>query len=140
MKICAIICDIDGTLALRGERSPYDLTTVGNDTLNKYVAYAVATIQDAQNFDLILMSGRSEDSRTYTEKWLKKHGIMYDLLLMRPTGDNRSDVILKQELYETHLKDKYRVMAVFDDRLGVCRMWYALGLPLFRVGDPDATF
>lgn len=27
-----------------------------------------------------------------------------------------------------------------DDRLRVCRMWHSLGLPVFRVGDPDADF
>lgn len=33
-----------------------------------------------------------------------------------------------------------RVDGVFDDRARVCRMWYAKGIPLFRVGDPDAEF
>jgi len=43
-------------------------------------------------------------------------------------------------LYEKCIKGKFNVNAVFDDRLQVCRMWHELGLPLFRVGDPDADF
>lgn len=68
------------------------------------------------------------------------HDIPYDHLHMRQTDDKRSDYIIKHEIYNEHIRDKYNILAAFDDRLQVCRLWYELGLPLFRVGDPDADF
>jgi hypothetical protein len=59
---------------------------------------------------------------------------------MRKTGDKRQDAIVKQEIYDTKIKGKYNILAVFDDRPQVCRMWHQNGLPLFKVGDPDADF
>mgnify|MGYP003433581663 FL=1 len=51
---------------------------------------------------------------------------------MRQFKDMRSDDIVKEEMYNTHIKDKYEVIGVFDDRLKVCRMWYKLGLFVFN--------
>jgi hypothetical protein len=59
---------------------------------------------------------------------------------MRQDDDNRPDYEVKREMYETHVKGKRNVEAIFDDRLQVRRLWYELGLPLFSVGDPDADF
>ena len=61
-------------------------------------------------------------------------------LHMRKLGDYRSDDIVKRELYEANILNKYTVLACFDDRLRVCRLWYNLGLPIFRFGNPDANF
>jgi hypothetical protein len=59
---------------------------------------------------------------------------------MRPEGDTRPDEVVKRELYKEHIKGKYNVIAVFDDRAKVCRMWNELGFGdrLFRVGRIDA--
>ena len=79
--------------------------------------------------------------RVPTEQWLKeKVQLSYHSLFMRQTGDFRKDAIIKQEIYEREIKDKYNVLFVLDDRLQVCRMWYSLGLPLLKFGDPDADF
>lgn len=47
---------------------------------------------------------------------------------------------MKAELFDQHVRHRYHILGVFDDRLSVCRQWHAMGLPLFRVGDPDADF
>ena len=59
---------------------------------------------------------------------------------MRKAGDNRKDAIIKKELFDEHIRDKYYVDYIVDDRLQVCRLWYSLGLTILRVGDPDANF
>lgn len=60
---------------------------------------------------------------------------------MRPKNDNRKDSVVKKEMFDKYIRDKYYIEAVFDDRLQVCQMWHnEIGLPLFRVGDPDADF
>ena len=146
-----IICDLDGTLALMGNnRGPFDWNKVDQDVVNiavKRMLFCFITAHNERARDLnsplcklIILSGRDSICSTLTAKWLTDNNIPYDFLFMRAEGDNRADDIIKEELYNAHIKDKYNVLAVFDDRLRVCRLWHRLGLPLFRVGDPEADF
>ena len=132
----AIICDIDGTLAQTSDRSPYDWKRVGEDSVNVPIAQILKTARQ----DIILLSGRDSICRDETIAWLEKHNINYDKLYMRPEGDNRKDVIIKKELFDNHVRDKFNVSFVLDDRLQVCQLWHSMGLTLLRVGDPDANF
>jgi hypothetical protein len=52
---------------------------------------------------------------------------------MRRSGDNRCDSIVKEEIYNDYIKDKYNVLAVFDDRDRVCDMWRRIGLLCLQV-------
>lgn len=138
-----IIVDIDGTVAKMENRSPYDWDKVDTDTYIKNVCYAVGGYADSDH-NIIFLSGRDEICREKTEKWLD--AVPYSgfknrtALYMRPHNDYRKDSIIKEELYRKYIEGKYNVEAVFDDRLSVCRLWHQLGLPLFRVGDPDSNF
>ncbi len=135
MKPKAILCDIDGTLALLGDRDRYDPTT-GEDLLNDPIAHIlfVYARQTETPVDLILISGRMETFREHTVGWLEKHGIThYKKLLMRKTDDFRKDYVVKKELYEQHVKNDYDVLFVLDDRDQVVRMWRAEGLTCLQV-------
>lgn len=135
----ALIVDMDGTLALfdRKAVSAYsrDFT---KDDLNR----AVYTLlhRYANDTTIFILSGRQEKDREATTQWLKTNNVPYDYLYMRQTDDKRSDYIVKQELYNKYIKDQCNIIAAIDDRLSVCRLWHELGLPLFRVGDPDADY
>lgn len=133
----ALLCDIDGTLALFDRKvvNAYD-----RDFTKDAVNRPVYILLNQYNAPAILVTGRQEKHREQTELWLKMHDIPYDKLHMRQTDDMRSDYTIKQEIYNEHIKNKANILAVFDDRLSVCRLWHELGLPLFRVGDPDADF
>lgn len=139
----AIIVDVDGTLALRGDRSPYDMTKVLSDRPNQPVIDAVK-LYKAAGHQVIIMSGRLDSARADTATWLQTHGVPFDFLFMRPqppAGVNHPpDQDVKLDLFRAHVDGRFNVRAVFDDRLRVVRMWHSLGLPLFRVGDPDADF
>ncbi len=129
------LVDIDGTVALRGDRSPYDETRVLGDEPNQPVLDAVVERREAGDL-IVFMSGRSEKCRPDTEKWLSvNYGTDYELLLMRPAGDGRRDSVVKQELFDRHIRRHYRVRYVFDDRDQVVRMWRRLGLTVFQVAD-----
>lgn len=130
----AYIWDIDGTLAKMTGRSPYDYSKVSEDALHSDVYSTMLRISGG-GVRHIIMSGRPETCRVDTEAWLKKHGITYDMLLMRLEGDNRNDAIVKKEIYDTYIKDSYNINAVFDDRDRVVRMWRSLGLRVFQVAD-----
>jgi predicted kinase len=132
------LVDIDGTLALDRGRSPFAWDRVGEDALNLTVAQTIAKLgKDSQ---IVLLSGRSSVCYDLTVNWLKEYKINYRDLLMRPIDDQRSDEILKSELYYFHIRDRYNVIAVIDDRPKVCRMWRSLGLSVFQVGNPDYEF
>ena len=59
---------------------------------------------------------------------------------MRTSGDMRKDVIIKEEIFNAYIKNKYFVAGWSDDRLQVSKWVYEQGLPLFRVNDPEANF
>lgn len=135
----AIIVDVDGTIALKGDRSPYDYSTAGDDEPNRPVLNVINAYRNAHpGTAVIIMSGRDESAREITEQWLKKHAIEWNWLFMRCTGDTRKDAIVKRELYEEFIKDDFFVHAVFDDRDQVVRMWRdELGLTCFQVAHGD---
>ena len=132
----AILCDIDGTLALANGRDPYDEARVGDDLPNVPVVAAVHAMS-AQGFAVVCMSGRTAGCRAETMAWLERHGIRCRELLMREVGDKRKDSIVKAELFDRHVRDKYAVRCVFDDRNQVVEMWRSLGLTCFQVAPGD---
>lgn len=132
----AVMVDIDGTLALHGDRDPYDTSRYMGDTVNESVARLVQ-ILDVAGYVIILCSGRSEDFRDVTEAWLTHENVSYDLLLMRPSGDNRRDDIIKLELFDNHIRTQYNVLAVLDDRDRVVAAWRSIGLTVLQVAPGD---
>lgn len=129
----AIICDLDGTLALLNGRNSYDASTCEQDLLNE----PIAGIIENDFSEVILVSGRSEVHRTQTENWLRKEGIRYHALFMRQANDNRKDAIIKREIYDQHIADKYNVKYVLDDRKSVVEVWRSLGLLTLQVAEGD---
>lgn len=131
----AVICDLDGTLALLNGRDPYNASTCEQDGLNTPV---LETLQRfAADRSVILVSGRMDTYRAQTEAWLKSHDVPYSALYMRPKGDLRKDVVVKQEIYEREIKGKYNVLFVLDDRQQVVDGWRSLGLTVFQVAEGD---
>lgn len=131
------ICDIDGTVALKGSRKPFDWGRVGEDQPNEAVCRVMWALLHA-GYDLAFVSGRPEECRTQTQMWLYENisrHMPFDLY-MRPDGDYRKDSIVKREIYDEHFADRV-VLGVFDDRPAVVEMWRGLGLTVFQL--PDGT-
>ena len=132
------IVDIDGTLALRGDRSPYDWARVGEDQPNTPVVTVVrALIRDGN--EIRYMSGRMEQCRRATVMWLRRHvnpATGPGHLWMRADNDMRPDDVVKRELYEQHVRGILEVEGVLDDRERVVRMWRdELGLTVLQCAD-----
>ena len=133
----ALICDLDGTLSLLNGRAPYDASSADEDLLNVPVA-RVLQMAKAQGYKVILLSGREQLYREPTERFLSKHQIAYDLLLMRTTNDYRKDNIIKKELFQQEIAGKYFIEFLLDDRNQVVDMWRKdLQLPCFQVNYGD---
>lgn len=126
------VFDVDGTLAKMNGRSPYDYSLVHTDTVNHNVAM-IARLLAQSGLPIIIVSGRTDDCKFETAKWLYDNSIPHDKIFMRKTGDNRNDAIVKREIYEKELKDKYNILAIFDDRNRVVDMWRSLGLTCLQV-------
>ena len=130
-----IAVDIDGTVAFHGARSPYDETRVHEDRPNEPVLAVTRALFDAGHM-LIFVSGRSEGCREATEAWLAKHTRgTASRLYMRPAGDMRKDAVVKRELFDRHIRDRFDVRAVLDDRDQCVTLWRSLGLTCLQVAD-----
>lgn len=137
----AVIFDNDGTISLiHSGRSPYDASSCDLDHPHHHVIECMKLYYNA-GYKILFVSGREDKDRVPTELFYKKHfpEVKYKLF-MRQTGDQRKDVIIKEEIFNSYIKDKYYVAGWFDDRLQVSEWVYKSGLPLFRVNDPEATF
>lgn len=130
-ELCFIF-DIDGTLAHRGDRSPYEWLKVGLDSLDVPTDAVAKLIRVPESVKVIICTGRDAESLEETEKWLDKYSIKYDEIYIRPRGDMRADWVVKEEMWRKIAEDNY-ILGMFDDRLQVVRRARALGLKVFNV-------
>lgn len=132
-----VIFDIDGTLShVNGKRDYFDWNKVDRDDLDLIVFDAYRVYRDA-GYKIFVVTGRSEEAREKTELWLSVYGITYEKLLMRKAEDFRPDNTVKMEIFNDHIKGKYNVQVIFDDRQKVVDMWRELGLKVFQVAKSD---
>jgi len=132
-----IICDIDGTLALHN-RDPFDFEKLNTDIVNPVVFRILRWATNyvySNSTKILLITGRDAKYREATERWLDEHEIKYDGLFMRGTSDIRRDDVVKQEIYEQHIKGAYRILFVLDDRDRVVAFWRSLGVACLQVND-----
>ncbi len=132
----ALICDLDGTLALLHNRNPYETARCEDDKVNEPVADILRTYM-LNGYTVLLVSGRSDEFRLQSERWLQKYTIQYNALYMRVTGDVRKDSIIKREIYEHSIQGRYTIKFVLDDRNQVVELWRSLGLTVLQVADGD---
>ena len=146
-----VIFDLDGTLADIETRRK--MATKANGKMDWDVFFADKLIELdepnqpvidtcialAEKYNVAIFSGRSEATKPTTIKWLKKHGVSFDILKMRPTNHPwkfMPDDKLKQHwLDDLFPKDSKRldIVCVFDDRDKVVDMWRKNGLTCMQV-------
>lgn len=138
----AIVVDIDGTLAhidSDNGRSPYDASRAMEDRLDDAVS-VISSLCYQHGYRVIILTGRHSGHLGVTKEWLAEKQVDYDEIYCREEEDTRPDWIVKEELFDEHIRDKYNVKFVIDDRPSVCRMWRSLGLKVLQVGEPHVEF
>ena len=142
-----IIVDMDATLCFNTNGRPFWGTDaderVIDDVPNTPVVELVKHYKEAPygsnpykyERNIIIVTGRSESARVGTEMWLKKYGVPYDEILMRPIGDLTKGDELKQILYDNEIKDKYYVDFVLEDSTKVVKMYRRLGLTVLQPNE-----
>jgi len=146
MKSC-ILFDIDGTLALIDHRRHFldgnrpDWKSfnarMGDDTPNVPVVTLYKTLRDTNDFELILVSGRGEENREITQRWLVWNEIPFDTLLMRPKNDSRPDTDIKLEFLEALRNQGKQILFAVDDRQSVVDMWRANGVTCLQCAQGE---
>ena len=144
----AIIIDLDGTLSDSAHRQHFM-----EKTPKDWKAFYAALVDDPPNqwcrellirfrsdrfshfYEIILVSGRSDDYREVTEAWLDKHKLSYDRLLMRKFGDFRADYIVKEEIYKAEIEPHCDVLFAVDDRKQVVDMWRRNGIVCLQCAE-----
>jgi len=136
-----ILVDIDGTLALRGDRGIYEfdkaLTDSANPAVYKLVqlinVYSSLFTSSADKIYIVIVTGRKSKYRHLLEKWLQLYNISYKECFMRRTDDERKDSIIKKEIYDQYIRNTYNVVFVVEDRQRNVDMFRSLGLTVFQV-------
>lgn len=130
-----LLIDLDGTATFNlGDRGFFEWDKVHLDSPNIELATLLNALAD--KFTIVYVSGRDEVCRVKTCQWLIDNNFPYqNILFMRPEGDMRADEIVKRELYDKFIKDKFDIWGVFDDRPKVIRMWRSLGFMVYNCGD-----
>lgn len=145
MKRKTILVDIDHTLSAAWHRDPMIGGCGGWD------AYHAASEKDEPIHDvmsiinslafhgdwyIIALTARTEKWRSLTNRWLVKHGINIDELLMRPDDAYHPAPEIKVQLAQERfpgdqLKDQ--VAFLIDDREDVCEAFHQLGITTLQV-------
>jgi phosphoglycolate phosphatase-like HAD superfamily hydrolase len=95
--------------------------------------------------EIWVWSGRSDEVREETVRWLKRHRIWRCLpwfvpekFRMRKAGDHQPDDKLKSIwLSEIEPTEYDRLTAIFDDRKRVVDMWRSAGVPCYQVAPGE---
>lgn len=130
-----ILVDLDGTLAIKGDRDIYDGSRAELDMVDVRVQNTVLLYSQFLA-NPIFMSGRDATWHAETERWLNSVGFPATLgenLFMRAAGDKREDSVVKYELFMKHIQGNYNVELVLDDRDQVVKMWRDIGLKVYQV-------
>lgn len=143
------IFDLDGTICDVRHRRQYVATKPRNwdawnkglihDTPNLAVQKVYQALRNDYETDMIIVSGRSDDYKEQTIKWLTDNEIFYDEIYMRKYKDHRDDAVVKGEIADEILKT-HRILGVFDDRQRVVNMWIQRGIWVFDVGQGKGQF
>lgn len=110
---------------------------MGEDIPNEPIVELYKVLWLSSRYELLLVSGRSEEYRKVTETWLTWNDIPFSRLIMRPLNDNRADHVVKQEILNGLLNEGKKIAFVVDDRKQVVDMWRRNGITCLQCAEGD---
>jgi hypothetical protein len=120
----AVIVDLDAAIRsgdVRPDHGPSGCLRDGVATLLQQFAHDHGP-------RIIVLSGQDEDQRDRLIRWLPDKRVRQDELHMRRRGDTRRDGVVKLDLFNDHVRHRFKVIAAFEDSDGLVRIWRRLGL------------
>jgi predicted kinase len=141
----AIIVDLDGTLfhMVEGGRSPYDYDRVDEDVIDEAIRGIVADYARRGGYVLIV-SGRDHTCREKSKRAMWDNDVFFHEFFMRDANDRDErgnklpDYIVKARIFDAHIRGRYNIRFVLDDRTQVVdHCWRAMGLKCLQVAPGD---
>lgn len=147
----AIIVDLDGTLfhMVEGGRSPYDYDRVDEDVIDETIRGIVNDYLNGfgigmSNRHVLIVSGRDHTCREKSKRALWDNNVFFHEFFMRDANDRDArgnklpDFIVKARLFDAHIRGRYNIRFVLDDRTQVVEScWRAMGLRCLQVAPGD---
>lgn len=136
-KELAVIVDIDGTLAIMGDRGPFEYHKVEVDHPNNAVITVVKGLRRL-GVNLVYVTGREKRCLPQTMRWLFQHGlpratIDHYEIYMRPNGDRRKNEVVKEEILKNDILPFYNVILALDDDERLWSVYKRYNIPMLRV-------
>jgi hypothetical protein len=140
-----IILDLDGTIALGGERQIFYWTEPRN-----WKAAVAGIIYDdviqptkklielfiADGYSIIVLTARPANCRNNCISWLERVGIPWVDMYLRHDDDDREDYVIKEEFLKEMI-DKYGMPEfALEDQPEVTRMFARNGVFTFGINRP----
>jgi len=130
-----VLVDVDGTLCDATDvRGPFEENKVLEDKPYEVVCEWVRALYPTHN--VCIVSGRHDWCGDDTCDWMGLYDVPFDHILMRATGDNRPDWIVKTEILNelAAVIGKENIAFVLDDRPQViAKCWRANGIKVYPV-------
>ena len=144
-KYHCIIIDLDGTLNVMSKHPGYKFNWTRREETSALLKSQAAnwpliSLTNAlfahlnESVVFIVMTARPDDFKEATEWWLSTHKVKYHTLMMRDSGDVRSDAEVKSTLID-RVKDLHTIWFALDDRKTVVDMMRARGILTLQVND-----
>ena len=143
-----VIVDLDGTLSdgthrlhllptenlhLTESWSEFNRAAAGDSPIKSTIA--VINGLWVSGFAIVILTGRSDEVRYETCKWLNENGVKFDEIIMRRQEDNRKDTVIKEEALRAIGLDN--IVCAFDDSPNVVKHFRSLGITTYQVTEYD---
>lgn len=143
-----VIVDLDGTLSDGSHRlhllptenlhlteswSEFNRAAAGDSPIKSTIA--VINGLWVSGFAIVILTGRSDEVRYETCKWLNENGVKFDEIIMRRQDDNRKDTVIKEEALRAIGLDN--IVCAFDDSPNVVKHFRSLGITTYQVTEYD---
>lgn len=136
LKPCAIF-DLDGTLSDHTKRLKYAKVkdwdkyheSIEDDPLVKGILELLLEFKHS----IVICTARPEVYREPTMRWLAKHKVPYEVLMMRPKNNFDRTWIVKLAMIRSLKQSGYNPKVIFDDDASVISMAKQLGLTTYHI-------
>lgn len=143
----AVIFDMDGTLASMTHRerfvqeSPKNWSMFhGGMVLDRPIREMVLQARAARRRGdrVIIVTLRPERFSRHTRRWLRDNDVPFDEAYFRPEGNYERGDVVKRDIYDRHIRDRFDVVMSYDDNPTMVDMWSELlgRARVTRASDP----
>ena len=146
MDLRIIISDLDGTLSdpahrikLYKKKMYSEFNSAGKDDKPlQSICNILRSLNDLETY-IVVCTARDDSCREDTLNWLKLNEVPCAKLMMRRSGDNRPDAVVKKEMLD-QLLETYKFNQFWfalEDRDVCVDMWRGEGLTCLQVAPGD---